>query len=145
MRIRHTAGTGMLRLFATTALLSVLLIAPGAAGAKVHAQPEAFAKSATVRAGIAAASHTRVLVRKFVRRNVGAYVRASSGVAIFVPPYVMSRSGYVTITPVGRGVYDIHIGPAWKGTVAVSLPVRGKGNAIIHDVGGGRVGGRVGG
>jgi hypothetical protein len=84
----------------------------------------------------AAASNARVIARKFVRKDVGAYVRASSGEAIFVPPYVMSRSGDVTITSVGRGVYDIHVGPSWHGTVAVSLPVHGKENAIIHDVGG---------
>jgi hypothetical protein len=68
----------------------------------------------------------RILVRKFVRNDIGAYVRARSGQAIFVPPGVMSRSGYVTITALGRHIYDIHIGPRWHGTVAVTIPLVGR-------------------
>ena len=77
----------------------------------------------------------RVLARKYVRPADGAYVRTRSGESIFVPPGVMAKPGFVTISSVGHGVFNIHIHAPWHGTVAVSLPLSHRGDSIIHDIG----------
>lgn len=48
----------------------------------------------------------------------------------------MRRSGRVTITALPGGRHDIHIGPAWRGRVAVSLPLKNRKDAIIHMIAG---------
>ncbi len=80
-------------------------------------------------------SHTRVLVRRFVEKNIGADVRTRSGEAVIVPPGVMSRSGFVTISALGRHVFDVHIGPHWHGTVGVTIPLIRRSDTIVHRVG----------
>ena len=86
--------------------------------------------------GVARASGGRVLARQYVDAEAGAYVRIREGVGIFVPPGVMSRSGFVTIAGVRRGVYDVHIAVPWRGTVAVAMPLRHNSDTILHNVGG---------
>jgi hypothetical protein len=78
----------------------------------------------------------KLVARQFIHPNEGGYVRAHSGESIFVPPGVMARPGYVTITSLGHGVFDIHIGAPWHGTVAVSWPLKGASDSILHDIGG---------
>src|SRR5436305_140533 len=74
-------------------------------------------------AGSGHASRGHVLTRVFVHKNRGAHIRARGGEGIYVPPGVMTRSGWVTISAVGRNVYEIHVGPSWHGTVAITLPL----------------------
>jgi hypothetical protein len=78
----------------------------------------------------------RLLARAFVRPDVGGYVRSGSGESIFVPPGVMRKPGTVTITSYGHGVFDIHIHAPWRGTVAISLPLKPHGDSIVHSIGG---------
>jgi len=76
------------------------------------------------------------VARQYVQADVGGFIHARSGESIFVPPGVMTRSGFVTITARARGVYDVHIAAPWHGTVAVSIPLRRRTDTILHDVGG---------
>jgi hypothetical protein len=85
---------------------------------------------------VAKAARGHVLARQYLRSEVGGYVRARSGESIFVPPGVMSRAGFVTITAHGPGVYDVHVGAPWHGTVAISMPLRRRTDTILHNVGG---------
>jgi hypothetical protein len=82
-------------------------------------------------------AHPRVLARRFVRANDGAWVKARGGRGIVVPPGTMARSGWVSISEVNPGVYDFHISVPWQGTVAISLPLKRRtADTIIHDIGG---------
>src|SRR5208283_3177965 len=65
------------------------------------ALPLAVAQAHSVSSEGTALSAARVVARQYVEPEIGAYVRARSGVSIFVPPGVMTRFGYVTITAHG--------------------------------------------
>ena len=96
----------------------------------------AFFATNTRAAGRTFTGQPRVIARQHVLPEEGAYVRARAGVSIFVPPGVMLKPGVVSITSEGHGVYNVHIGARWHGTVAVSLPLKRRGDTIIHSVGG---------
>jgi hypothetical protein len=81
--------------------------------------------------GIAQAAHSRVLERRTLAPATGGLLR-HGGVSLYVPPGVMTRRGTASIVQVGRRVYDIHISVPWHGTVAVSLPLHGHGDTIVH-------------
>jgi len=117
---------------ALTARLRVPLVLVLVMLATLGASASAQASSTST----AQAAGRHVLAHEFVNSEVGAYVRIRAGVGIFVPPGVMLRSGYVTITKIRRGVYDVHIGVPWRGTVAVSMPLRDSTDVVLHHVGG---------
>lgn len=79
--------------------------------------------------------HRRVLAETFMQPQTGGSLSTSTGVAISVPPGVMERAGHVTITSLGRGVYDIHIDAPWHGSVTVTIPLRSSSDYVLHKVG----------
>lgn len=76
-----------------------------------------------------------IIAGKLVTR-AGGVVKAPNGVAIRIPARVLTRNSLVSIIDLGRGRYDIKIDGSWRGRVAVTLPLRGKSDAILHRVGG---------
>lgn len=96
----------------------------------------AAASTSSASAAAGGKPHHRVVARAFVRPDVGGYVRARSGVSIFVPPGVMRKPGVVTITAYSHWVFGIHIHAPWRGTVAISLPLKPHGDSIVHSIGG---------
>ncbi len=80
--------------------------------------------------------HRLVLARKYLTARSGGTLRTHRGVDLFVPPGVMQHNGYATITAVGGSRYDVHIAPAWRGAVAVTLPLRGNTDGVLHQIGG---------
>jgi hypothetical protein len=97
------------------------------------------AVAALARAEIAKADpghQGKVMVERYLHPKVGGYLHTRSGLSIFVPPGVMRKGGKVSISRVGRQSFDMHIAAPWHGTVAVSLPLKGQKDTIVHDVGG---------
>jgi hypothetical protein len=78
----------------------------------------------------------RLLAETYMRPQSGGHLASRTGVAITVPPGVMKRAGEVTITSFGRSVYGVHIHAPWHGSVQVTVPLRGKRDRVLHDIGG---------
>jgi hypothetical protein len=100
----------------------VLTIAPSAAPAQPLAPRGLGATSA-----LAADTGWRIL-----RAAKGGTVYGPDNVSITVPPNVMKRNGKVFVQEIFSGVYNIHIGPAWKGKVTVRLPMTGDMPVVGH-------------
>jgi hypothetical protein len=107
--------------------LLVVLLVSSAAGA-----------IATTASAEARPSHRggRLVAETYMTPEAGGHLASRRGVAITVPAGVMKRSGEVTITSFGRGVYDVHIRAPWHGSVQVTVPLRGKRDRVLHDIGG---------
>jgi hypothetical protein len=78
----------------------------------------------------------KLLAGGTVTPAAGGIIRAPNGVALTVPPGVVTESGIATIAVLSHARYDIHINASWSGQVAVTLPLTGRSDAILHDVGG---------
>jgi hypothetical protein len=78
-------------------------------------------------------AHEKTLVSRTLLPSRGGLVRRA-GVALYVPPGAMARKGVASIVRVKPHVYGIHITVPWHGTVAVSLPLRGRHDTIVHQL-----------
>lgn len=77
-----------------------------------------------------------VLARAHLSVARGGEVRAHDGWRLFVPPHTVRRGGTGTITAEGGGEFDVHIDVPWDGKVAVSAPLRGGRDGVLHDLDG---------
>jgi hypothetical protein len=77
-----------------------------------------------------------VVAQKYMRPRRGGHLSSPGGVAITVPAHVMRHAGWVRITSFRHGLYDVHIYAPWRGTVLVTLPLRGPHDRVLHDLGG---------
>lgn len=113
----------MSRLPRTRILSLIACVATLAVGSLVSVEP-------------AAAAPGRVIAEERLIAAQGGEVRAPNGASLIVPARVMSRNGKARIVALGKGRYDFHISVPWRGVVGVSLPLKGRSDAILHRVGG---------
>ena len=79
----------------------------------------------------------KLLAKRFIHSKVGGSVVAlHATVRLVVPPNVMRRPGWVTISHLSGGRYDIHIWAPWKGRVQVTIPrsphLQRRLDAVVH-------------
>lgn len=77
----------------------------------------------------------KVVASRMVSAEKGGEVRTRLGVSVVVPARVLVRKSRVSIRQIRPGRYDIHIHGRWHGFVRVTLPLRGRGDAVVHRVG----------
>jgi hypothetical protein len=111
------------------AMLGTLLLGGTPAGAAKRS------RGGTASAVVAKSSR-HVVAETFMEPQTGGYLATRRGVAIRVPAGVMRHAGYVKITSLGRGRYDVHIDAPWSGSVEVTLPLHSPQDRVVHKVGG---------
>lgn len=81
-------------------------------------------------------AHGTVLASRRLAASTGGAVRAWDGVAMTVPPHAMRSNGVVRIVKVSQGIYDLQILASWRGRIAVTIPLQGRGDEVVHEIGG---------
>lgn len=97
--------------------------------------------SASVRSGTGEGSplkrlsrpgYPKILAARHLKARRGGTVSAPNGVAIIVPPRVMTKSGIVRVVALRPGVYDMHIEPRWNGRVVLRFPTKANLPLLAH-------------
>jgi hypothetical protein len=86
--------------------------------------------------GTAQAAGHHVLARQRVTVVGGGDVDARDGWNLYVPPHVVTRNGYGTITSVGDGRVAISVTVPWRGKVEITGPLPSTTETIAHDIDG---------
>ena len=82
------------------------------------------------------ASHYRILAHATIPANIGGRVSVG-GVALTVPARALAKTGIATIAQSTSGIYDISVNTSLAGQVAVTVPLSGRNDLVVHYVNGG--------
>jgi hypothetical protein len=124
---------GLIHRVAAITALGVLGSACSALGGH-GTQPSSAVASGPARPGFA--THQKILARAAISASAGGRI-STAGVALTVPAHVLSKNGTAVIAETAPAIYDVSVNVPWQGRVAVTVPLSGPNDLVVHYIGGG--------
>lgn len=117
-------------------LLTAAVAACSGAGGHSGTSPSVAMSSQGHHAISPGASSHRILAHARISADVGGSVSAK-GVALTVPAHALATNGTATISQSAPGIYDVSVDAGLAAPVAVTVPLSGPNDLVVHYVNGG--------